>query len=166
MSKFFKNFLIIVPFSFFYFIRLSDRGSINSDYRSFIGMLFLAYMVISLIYIFYIFIKNKIFYLPILAKITIVTILLLGYFLIENLLLTITIYSIGDSGGWVRNHIYEDINYQFQWYEVLFWNFIFSLHYPIYIFIFFKPFVNHLDQSIQNIREQKNKDKDKGDRLL
>lgn len=155
MSKFFKNFLIIVPFPFFYFIRLFDRVSINADYNFFINILFLAYMVISLIYIFFIFIKNKIFYLPILAKITLVTILLLGYFFIENLLLTITIYSIGDSGGWVRNHIYEDINYQFQWYEVLFWNFIFSLHYPIYIFIFFKPFVNHLDESIRKIREKK-----------
>jgi hypothetical protein len=66
-------------------------------------------------------------------------------------------YSIGGSGGWIRIHIYEDILYQFQWYEVLFWNFIFSLHYPLYIFIFFKPFVNHIDKSIRKIKERDEK---------
>lgn len=30
--------------------------------------------------------------------------------------------------------------------------FIFSLHYPIYIFIFIKPFVNHLDRSIKEYK--------------
>jgi hypothetical protein len=41
------------------------------------------------------------------------------------------------------------------WEEKLYWKFIFSLHYPIYIYIFFKPFVNHLDKSIRKIKEEK-----------
>ena len=44
--------------------------------------------------------------------------------------------------------------------------FIFSLHYPIYIFIFIKPFVNHLDRSIKEYKSsmkdlnEKNETKD------
>ena len=90
----------------------------------------------------------------IVVKIILFTTFILVYFYIEQLLITLTMYSIGGSGGWIRHHVYEQIDYVFKWYEVLFWNFIFSLHYPVYIFIFFKPFVNHLDKSIKKIQKK------------
>jgi hypothetical protein len=41
----------------------------------------------------------------------------------------------------------------FTFYENLLLTFLSSLYYPLYIFIFFKPFVNHLDKSIKKIKE-------------
>lgn len=77
----------------------------------------------------------------------------------------IVLYGFLDDGGIIRNIIGVN-KYTFSWYEVLFWNFIFSLHYPIYIFIFIKPFVNHLDRSIKEYKSsmkdlnEKNETKD------
>ena len=116
-------------------------------------LIFIFYFI-CFTYVIYIFKKYQVLYATIFIKIIIFTIFLIIYFFIESLIIHLTIFNIGDSGGWIRNNIYENINYQFKWYEVLYWNFIFSLHYPIYIFIFFKPFVNHLDKSIRKIKDK------------
>ncbi len=42
----------------------------------------------------------------------------------------------------------------FVFYDKLIKNFISSLYYPIYIFIFIKPFVNHLSNSIDKIKKK------------
>ena len=78
-------------------------------------------------------------------------------FTIVQLFISLTMYSIGDSGGIIRIQVYGDVTYQLNWYEEQFWNFIYSLHYPVYIFIFIKPFVNHLDKSIIKINILKDK---------
>jgi len=158
MSNKLKNKVIYLMFAMiylhFYFVGFTagikhDNGIIDS-YENIIYYIvfFLFYYVIYILY------KNKLLYVSISTKIIIFTIFLIIYFFIEQLIIHLTIFNIGDSDGWIRNNIYENINYQFKWYEVLFWNFIFSLHYPIYIFIFFKPFVNYLDKSIRKIKEK------------
>jgi len=111
--------------------------------------------VIVLIKILYEFIINKFLYPLIFFKILLITSFMTLYFWLEQSLFKLSLYSIGGSGGWLRNEIYNDVHYVFQWYEVLFWNFIFSLHYPVYIYLFFKPFVNHLDKSIRKIQKEK-----------
>lgn len=119
-------------------------------------VLFTFAVCITSVYIIFLFFKQKILYIRVIIKIIIFIILIIFYFIIEQNLIKLFIYSIGNSGGWIRDHMYEDISHIFKWYEVLFWNFIFSLHYPIYIFIFFKPFVNHLDKSIGKIKNKEN----------
>lgn len=71
------------------------------------------------------------------------------YFFLESLVIGLHLYSIGNSGGYIRNNILGDIKYQFNWYEILFWNFIFSMHYPLYYFLIINPSVNYIDKSIK-----------------
>ena len=157
MSKILKIYFIISLWSFFYFIVLFNNVEININILNFIIHKVHIINLIIIVIIIGILLKNRILYFSVFIKIVIFISLFMFYFIFEQIIIKISIYSIGDSGGWIRHNIYEDINYIFQWYEVLFWNFIFSLHYPIYIFIFFKPFVNHLDKSIRKIKDKENK---------
>jgi len=113
------------------------------------------------VYIIYKLYEANNLYTSIVLKILIFSSFCFIYFIAEYMLIKFTLYSIGGTGGYIRDNIYEQIDYIFSWYEVLFWNFIFSLYYPIYIFIFIRPFVNHLSKSINDI-----KNKVKGDRQL
>jgi hypothetical protein len=64
-----------------------------------------------------------------------------------------------DGIGYLQRNGIVDYNYacyEFTFFENLLFHFVSSIYYPIYIFIFFKPFVNHLDKSIQKIKEEKN----------
>lgn len=144
-------FIYIIIYLHFYFVGFTAgiKDNIMDGYENII-----YYIIVSLyMYVLYLLYKYKFLYSSILIKLVIFTIFFIIYFFIEQLIIHLTIFNIGDSGGWIRNNIYEDIDYQFQWYEVLFWNFIFSLYYPLYIFIFIKPFVNHLDKSIRKIKK-------------
>ncbi|PSM51621.1 putative membrane protein [Campylobacter blaseri] len=78
------------------------------------------------------------------------SVVLFVYNFFESLLIASSLYDIDGNGGFIRESILNDTNYDFAWYEVLFWNFIFSLHYPMYIEFVFKPFVNFLDKIIYN----------------
>lgn len=103
-----------------------------------------------------IFICIKYFYdikfgIKLIAKMIFGLLFLIMYFWITIMVAYIVLYGFLDDGGIIRNIIGVN-KYIFSWYEVLFWNFIFSLHYPIYIFIFIKPFVNHLDRSIKEYK--------------
>ena len=148
----------MISFLLFFYIWQLLSGVMNNINNNMIENVFHILHLIAFIYLLimifiFIFKKDNILYPSIFIKIIIFISLFLLYFIIEQTIIKLSLYSIGDSGGWLRHHIYNDIDYIFQWYEVLFWNFIFSLHYPLYIFIFFKPFVNHLDKSIKKIKE-------------
>jgi hypothetical protein len=152
MSNTFKNAIIITLFVVTY-LNSYSVGLLSGLHNNILYKYDQFFFLIFFICILHVFKKNNILYLSIAIRIVFFAIFLLLYFFIEVFLINSYLYSIGDSGGWLRHHIYYDIDYIFQWYEVLFWNFIFSLHYPLYIFIFFKPFVNHLDKSIKKIKE-------------
>lgn len=153
MSKLLQNSFSISILSFFYLVQLFHNVIIGNNIINMIihkmGIVSIAIFVLVLIGL----LKTKSMHFSIILKIIVFIILFLCYFIGEQIFIKLIMYSIGDSGGIIRTRIIGDTFYQFQWYEVLFWNFIFSLHYPVYIFIFFKPFVNHLDKSIQKIKE-------------
>lgn len=154
MSRFLKISFITFYFVVFYCILLLDEMHLYNSYLKKYLNIILICAIISYIYIIYLVCKNNFFSLSIIFKIIFFTLVIIIYFIIEQILLKLFMYSIGNSGGFIRNIILKDSFYQFQWYEVLYWNFLFSLYYPIYIFIFFKPFVNHLDKSIKKIRDK------------
>jgi hypothetical protein len=161
MSEQSKKRLLILYFTFVYLYALFYVPMANNiTFIKVIVIIFLLYFLFLVIDIYQIIIKNKIFYFSIILKIVIFTFFLIIYFWIEQGIIKIILYSIGGSGGFIRNEIYHNISYHFKWYEILFWNFIFSLHYPIYIFIFFKPFINHLDKSIRKIKAKENINKE------
>jgi len=149
MIRALKISIISYYFILFYLFNLYD-GVANLE----IWFITLGIEFIYLLVIIYFIIKNKLLYPSIFMKIIIFTVFLFLYFMIEQSIIKIELYGVG-GGVWIRYHIYEQFDYALQWYEVLFWNFVFSLHYPVYIFIFFKPFVNHLDKSIKKIKAKK-----------
>ncbi len=155
MTKKIKISIVVLYFIIFY--QFSLQYYINVDLNNF--RIFGAILNYSELFYFitfvFLLIKSKLLYPSIILKFIIFTFIIILYFMIEQGIIKLVMYGIGDSGGFIRNIIMEDTFYQFQWYEVLFWNFIFSLHYPVYIFIFLKPFVNHLDKSIRKIKEEK-----------
>jgi len=155
MSSKLKRSFILFYFILFYFIFIFDEMHLTNIILKQFLLLIIILDLLFLLFIAWELFNEKLLSPSISAKIIITTILFTSYFFIEQSIFKISMYSIGGSGGWIRNHIYEDIDYVFQWYEILFWNFIFSLHYPIYIFIFFKPFVNHLDKSIRKIKAER-----------
>lgn len=116
---------------------LKDR--LNIDIDSIIAISLFAIIVYTTI-------KTK--DIIIIFKLLTFMLLLMLFFYIESAMVTLTMYSIGDSGGKIRNDIIQNISYQFDWYEVLFWNCIFSLHYPLYLFYIIKPFINHIDNRL------------------
>jgi hypothetical protein len=62
-----------------------------------------------------------------------------------------------DGVGYLQERGIVGYNYscfKFTLYERFLLDFLSSLYYPIYVFIFIKPFVNHLDKSIREIREE------------
>ncbi|WP_227484239.1 hypothetical protein, partial [Campylobacter sputorum] len=54
-------------------------------------------------------------------KIFIFSPLFLLFITIIQIFTNICIYNIGDTGGFIRNNIIYDYDYQFDWYEILFW---------------------------------------------
>ena len=154
MSKNLKNIVIWFIFISLYGISIFTTLTRNEKiYILFNNILFIWIVFVLLgggliIYI----IMKKSQSMIIFIKIIVFILILSIYFFIEHSLLKLFLYGIGgDNGGIGIDH--KSIS----GYEVLFWNFVFSLHYPIYIFIFFKPFVNHLDKSIRKIKEDKSK---------
>ncbi len=147
MSKVLRINLIVFYFWFFYFISLSFN---IKEIQSTIGLLsVLCLYVTHAIYIIYLLIKQKLLYISIAIKIIIFTILIVMYFMFDIAVLKIILYSFNDNPP--RIYYDGDLHVLNNWYEILYWNFIYSLHYPIYIFIFIKPFVNHLDKSIKKL---------------
>ncbi|ASM38553.1 hypothetical protein CSPARA_0990 [Campylobacter sputorum bv. paraureolyticus LMG 11764] len=77
---------------------------------------------------------------------------------LELLIMSIMLFlfsSIVQFFTWLTDFPYNNKGKYYYFYRL----FIFSLHYPIYIFIFIKPFVNHLDKSIKKFKEKElNKD--------
>ena len=155
MNKKLKIYFILFYFTLFYFIFMLDEMYRYSENIKLFLNIFILLEIIVLVWLGYLLKKNKVLYLSIIIRIILFTSFLLFYFMIEQGILKIVIYGIGDSGGLIRHNFIKDSFHQFKWSEILYWNFIFSLHYPIYIFIFFKPFVNHLDKSIRKIKGKK-----------
>ncbi|GEM_PF-3937946 len=156
MSPCLKIKLIGIYFIFVYIISLLLYMNVEhlTEYNKLTNIIFECSFIVFVIGIIYIVVKNKIFYSSIIIKIVFFTVIIMIYFIIEQSIIKLMMYGIGGTGGVIRNTIYNNFEYLLSWKEVLFWNFIYSLHYPIYIFIFFKPFVNHLDKSIREIREE------------
>lgn len=85
----------------------------------------------------------------IIIKIILFLIFLIFYFFIERILITILLFGI-DNIGFLQSSGLIKKDYKITTFDLKIWSFIFTLYYPIYIFIFLKPFVNHLDKSIKN----------------
>ena len=151
LKKIFTIIYFFIIYSHFYTMGFLSNN-VLSKYNIFLSIFSFSCWV----YIIFLFKKYNILYKIIVFKIIVFTFMLAIYFSIEQSLITIVMYNIGGSGGYIRNFIYHDYSYQFKWYEILFWNFIFSLHYPVYIFIFIKPFINHIDKSIKKIKLKNN----------
>jgi len=113
---------------------------------------FLIIIAVSNIYI-YIKLCNGL-YFHIILKILLFNFFMVGFVLFERISMTIFLCGMDGIGFLHRNGI---LNYNyacsgFTFYEDLLFNFLSSLYYPIYIYIFIKPFVNHLDKSIRKIQ--------------
>lgn len=67
------------------------------------------------------------------------------YIWIEQIIIKLVMYNLFDEGGIVR-YIMKDWYYNFKIVEVLFWNFIFSLHYFLYLFFIIKPFFGYVNK--------------------
>ena len=156
MSKGLKYYIISYYLLFFYIYFYMVGFTFSKSYSlPFDGTILVSFYISNFILILFILKKRYVLNISMFIKILFFTIFLKIYFFIESLVIQLYMYSIGGSGGYIRNNIYDDIDHIFTVSEVLYWNFIFSLHYPIYIFIFIKPFVNHLDKSIKKIRKSK-----------
>ena len=158
MSKKLKTYVNIFYFVLIYFTAL--LGAI-SEYNVIFKYFFLSFLLVMLILYTYIIyhiytkITNNIY---VYIKIIIFTLFIGIYFFIEQFFFYIFLYGMDGVGFLQRNGLvnYNYSGYEFTWKETLFWHFLFLSYYPIYIFIFFKPFVNHLDKSIRKIKEDKN----------
>ncbi len=147
MSKALRINLIVFYFWFFYYFSLTYMMVIGWSYELIVFSLWL----LQALYIIYLFIKQKLFYISITIKIIIFTILIVMYFMFDIAVLKTILYGFSSVA---RVYYDGDMHVLNHWYEILYWNFIYSLHYPIYIFIFIKPFVNHLDKSIKKLKQK------------
>lgn len=103
-------------------------------------------LIVYFLFFLYLLKRKQLLSFIVFKKIIIFTTFLTFYFFIEQASIKIILYGVG-GGGNIRHFILEDTFHIFTWQEVLYWNFIYSLYYPIYIFIFILPFVNHLSKS-------------------
>lgn len=152
-----------IHFILFYFILVylntmiisvvDDLQPIKYIYSTFLLFIFCYFTYIS-----YNFYRQSILSFPFFIKILIFTLLLFIYISIEQFFIYIFLYGIDGVGFLQRSGMvnYNHSYLKFSWQEKLYWHFIFSLHYPIYIFIFFKPFVNYLERSIRQIENKQN----------
>ncbi len=115
---------------------------------------FVIFLILFNLYYFYILYKKNTLIFIIILK-SILFGLFLFYFIIFDKLITgIFLCGMDGIGYLQRSGIVDYPCFKFSSYEELLLNFFSSLYYPIYIFIFFKPFVNHLDKSIKKIRDK------------
>ena len=96
---------------------------------------------------------NREITIPIFLKIILFLIFLMIYFFIERIILNIYLFGI-DNIGFLKHSGIIDKDHVMTMLDFKIWSFIFTLYYPIYIFIFIKPFVNHLDKSIRKIKDK------------
>ncbi len=149
MSELLKNKIIILLFLMIYF---------NIVFVPFSGYYGSLSIILCFIYVLYELMHIKVLYISIFIKIIIFFIFLFFYFFIEQLIINIVLYGM-DGVGYLQRNGFVDYNHSwtdFSWQEKLYWAFIASLHYPIYIYIFIKPFVNHLSKSIDKIKMDEN----------
>lgn len=155
MNKTIKNRLIFSYFFIFYSFALfsssySTDGKINTLLLEVFLFISIAFYIGTLIKI------RKCLSIYIIIKLIIFSLIILMYFIIEQGIIKLLMYGLPDTSNIIDQHFYKGFPRNTTWYQVIFWNFLFSLHYPIYIFIFLKPFVNHLDKSIKRMEEKEN----------
>ncbi len=142
MNNKFKHQIIYLYFTFLYLY-------IYVGYKYF--------LIVSVFYILYIIVTlNKQYKVTLITiKLFLFLIFLFFFVIFDRLVVGIFLCGMDGVGYLQRSGILEyDHNCSnFTFYEHLLFTFLSSLHYPIYIFIFFKPFVNHLEKSIKNIKE-------------
>ncbi|WP_428025393.1 hypothetical protein [Arcobacter sp.] len=110
-------------------------------------------MLFNVYHLYYFYKNNKLSFIIILKSIFFG--LFLFYFIIFDKLITGILLCGMDGVGYLQRSGIVDYNYpcfKFTFYEEVLLNFASSIYYPIYIFIFIKPFVNHLDKSIKKIK--------------
>ncbi|MGE4457225.1 MAG: hypothetical protein AB7E13_09820 [Arcobacteraceae bacterium] len=115
-----------------------------------------SFFVICTLYIIYIFYKKGVLTIGLFFKILLFTILLMALVFIDRLFVVLSMCGI-DGVGYLQRSGIVDYNYpcfKFTFYERFLLDFLSSLYYPIYVFVFIKPFVNHIDKSIREIREE------------
>lgn len=119
--------------------------------QALLQILLVVFLLIFLSAIFFVCIK---YYrnISLLCKLISITLLflfcLILYLWMTTIFSYVLMYGVFNEGGVIRNIFYQNRYYQFDWYEVLFWNCIFSLHYPLYLFYIIKPFINHIDNRL------------------
>ncbi|ASM36866.1 hypothetical protein [Campylobacter sputorum] len=148
--------LILIIFLFF----LMYHGSllILTTHYIFSIYFYLVYIFLYVIWSIFLYqnIKNIKVYIFSILKIIFFSLFLILYAVVAQGFTGIILFGL-DGPGYLERHNFH--NYELGHGNVLYWLFIFSLHYPIYIFIFIKPFVNHLDKSIKKFKEKElNKD--------
>ncbi|MGE4396595.1 MAG: hypothetical protein AB7D34_03945 [Sulfurimonas sp.] len=153
MSNKFKIYMLVFYFSFMYGSML--LGILDNEFKLILPSFFVSagLLYINIIYTLY---MHKLLLFSIFMKILFFTLFLISYLFIEQLFVYIFLYGV-DGVGYLQNNGFVDYQHRFSdfsWQEKLYWHFIFSLYYPVYIFIFIKPFVNHLDKSIRKIKKE------------
>lgn len=147
MSTFFKKSMIFIYLTSLYVYIM-------------IGYLyFLIFFILFHICFFYIFYTKNALTFSIILKSIFFGVFIFYFTIFDSLIVGIFLCGM-DGMGYLQRSGIVDFNYacyKFTLQETLLLDFVSSLHYPIYIFIFFKPFVNHLDESIRKIREKGNK---------
>jgi len=157
MNKFLKIQLIIVYFLIMYL------PAVFSQYLP--SFLFEFELIICNIYIIYILYKSNILTVQKAIKIILFALFLYILFFIDRLLVTIFLCGM-DGVGFLQRSGIVDYHYmcsEFSGKENLYFNFISTLYYPIYIFLFIIPFAKHLDSSNKNKKEQ---DAQKGTKVI
>ena len=148
MNENLKNRIIVIYFLSYYLT------GILIDIFSFFPLLF------GILYIFFEFYKNSMLNY-VLLKTIFFSVSIFIVFCFDRIIIMLTLCGMNGFGYLQRNgiveHSYSCSDFTFN--ETMLLNFISTLYYPIYIFIFFKPFVNHLDKSIKKIKEKQNNKK-------
>lgn len=145
MSNIFKRNMILIYLTFSYVYVL-------------IGYLyFIIFLTLFNVYYFYKLHKNNKIIFSLVLKSILFGIFIFYFIIFDRLVIGIFLCGM-DGVGYLQRSGIIDYNYScssFTFYEYLLFNLVSSLYYPIYIFIFFKPFVNHLDKSIRKRKENK-----------
>ena len=114
------------------------------------------FLIVLFLYNIYLYVRllKKIVF-SIILKVVVFNLFMIYFIIFERILTIIFLCGMDGEGFLQRIGLINHSCSNFSLYENILLNFISSLYYPIYIFIFFKPFVNHLDKSIRKIKEDR-----------
>jgi len=140
-------FMLYFPIIFAPFLKLFSEVIQNN---------FDLFFLFCTLYILFLTYKNKFLTIIIGIKIILFSLLLILLLFTDRLIIQISLCGM-DGVGYLQRSGIVNYNYscsEFTLYENFIIDFISSIYYPIYIFIFIKPFVNHLTKSMEGIKKK------------